>query len=63
MELDRIADRYRVVRELAKGRDGVIYEAFDERADQRCAIKVLEMRRPAVLILPRPGRPTHRRLR
>jgi serine/threonine protein kinase len=40
--LGRVADRWRVVREIAQGGMGAVFEAFDEQTHQRCAIKVLK---------------------
>jgi predicted Ser/Thr protein kinase len=39
---DRFGDRYRVVRELAAGGMGVVYEGIDEQTQRPCAIKVLK---------------------
>ncbi|HBP21090.1 MAG TPA: hypothetical protein DEA08_25300 [Planctomycetes bacterium] len=38
---ERIAGRYRVVRELAQGGMGLVLEGFDEQEQRRCAIKLV----------------------
>ena len=37
-----IAERYSIVREIAQGEDGVIYEALDQTDQSRCAVKVFK---------------------
>lgn len=37
-----IAERYSIVREIAQGEDGVIYEALDQQDQTRCAAKVFK---------------------
>lgn len=41
-ELGRVADRWRVLREIAQGGMGAVYEGLDEQTGERCAIKVLK---------------------
>ena len=38
---DRVADRYRVVREIGRGAMGVVFEVVHEKLDRTCALKVL----------------------
>jgi eukaryotic-like serine/threonine-protein kinase len=38
---DRVAERYRVVREIGRGAMGVVFEVVHEKLDRRCALKLL----------------------
>ena len=40
--LELIQGRYKVIKQIAKGGMGVVYEGLDQETGARCAIKVLK---------------------
>lgn len=42
--LEVIRDRYKLVRQIAKGGMGVVYEGLDQKTGARCAVKILKGR-------------------